>query len=194
MNIMQSLCMIAGAYGVGSIPTGYLIARMRGIADIRQHGSGNIGATNVARFLGWPYFFLVFVLDVFKAYGYLAGVKLFTHSQEHFVLSGLFLLLGNAFPWHLGFRGGKGVAVTMGILLALNIKLLCYCLVVWATIFAVTRTVGIASVGASIVLPCIAWPLLCNGVSAWLFTVCVSALVTFLHRNNVYQFLNGLKS
>ena len=81
-----------GAYLIGSIPTGYIIARLKGIKDIRQHGSGNIGATNVSRVLGIQYFFLIFFLDVAKAFLFMHYIKPYFPAEYLYCFAGIFLL------------------------------------------------------------------------------------------------------
>src|SRR5581483_8545951 len=107
-------------YLIGAIPCGYLIARACGINDIRNHGSGNTGATNVGRILGLKYFFLIFFLDCLKAYAVLAVLAHYGFEQSDLIIPALALLVGNAFPLFLRFRGGKGVATSVGILAAIN--------------------------------------------------------------------------
>ena len=97
------------AYLIGAIPTGYLIARLKGVRDIRQHGSGNIGATNVSRLLGIHYFFIIFFLDAGKAFLFMNTIKPYFPIDYLYFFAGI-LLLGNTCSLFLRFRGGKGVA------------------------------------------------------------------------------------
>lgn len=185
MNIMISLL---GAYLIGSIPSGFLLCRLHGIHDIRQHGSGNIGATNVARILGFKYFFLVFFCDFLKAYAYLLFLHSYNVTQLHLVFAAIALLIGNAFPLFLGFKGGKGVATSFGILSLLQPYLLVYAFICWSIVFGISKTVGIASVITLFLLP-LCSVFLVNDVS-WmgLFTFFISFLGLFLHRNNIKNF------
>src|SRR5271156_4362785 len=93
--MLTNVLELFGAYLVGSFPTGYLVAKWAGIADIRNHGSGNIGATNVARKLGIHFFFIVFFIDALKAYSYLKYVQSTTHCARYHYLIAVALLLGN---------------------------------------------------------------------------------------------------
>ncbi len=144
------MIVFALAYLIGAVPTGYLLARSFGI-DITKHGSGNIGATNVARVLGSKkYFFLIFFLDVFKAAGFLYLAQPYL-SQLHLLYCAVAILLGNAYSIFLRFRGGKGVATSFGILLALfppPVTLTFF--VAWVFTLAVARRVDVASLIAAL--------------------------------------------
>ena len=138
------------AYLVGAIPTGYLLGRSFGI-DITKHGSGNIGATNVARVLGsTKYFFLVFFLDFAKAAGFLYLARLLLQpTEQHQLYYAFLLLLGNAYSIFLGFQGGKGVATSFGILVMLFSHYVALVfLSTWLIVFPLARRVDIASLVA----------------------------------------------
>jgi len=190
--ILSNIITVIGAYLVGSIPTGYLIAKWAGIADIRNHGSGNIGATNVARMLGIHFFFVVFFIDACKAYLYLRFVQSMTHHARFHALIAIALLLGNVCSIFLGFRGGKGVATSIGIMAALMPALFGYVFGVWLIAFALTKTVGIASVIGGIAMPMIVcYHYGIAHVYAQLsITIAVSLLIT--HRENLARFFQSL--
>ena len=148
--LLLQITTLIGAYIVGSVPTGFIVARLAGVSDIRQHGSGNIGATNVARILGKKFFALVLLLDAGKAYACLALLASLGASKEFLCLAALALLLGNSASIFLRFTGGKGVAVTVGSLLFLAPSIVLVALCVWFAILGLTRTVGFASVVAAL--------------------------------------------
>lgn len=188
--MIAEIVIICCAYLIGSIPVGYLIARMRGVSDIRNHGSGAIGATNVSRILGWRYFILVFVLDCLKAF--ICMMIVVNMFIQPYVISGcaLALLLGNGFPLFLHFRGGKGVSTTMGILLATKPIVLLVLIPCWIALFLISRTVGIASCIALILLPFVMYAV----TGDWhmvVLGVCIMALVLFYHRTNLQRVLRG---
>lgn len=106
--ILSSMFFIIGAYIVGSIPSGYLIARYNGFQDIRQFGSGNIGATNIARALGLHFFFIVLFLDAIKAYGYLQLCGLMGVDGFQLLLCAFALLIGNSYSFFLNGSVGGG--------------------------------------------------------------------------------------
>lgn len=166
------------AFLAGSIPFGLLIAKAKGV-NIREHGSGNIGATNVLRVVGKPYGILCLILDLMKGLlPTLAGISLFTfegntnpmmleflkpyavelpqlQAQTLQILTGLAAILGHNYsPW-IGFKGGKGIATSGGALIALMPAGVILLLVVWAVLFFTTKYVSVASMGAALSLPVI---------------------------------------
>jgi len=142
------LLIAVGSYLLGSIPFGYLAGRLCGV-DIRTKGSGNIGATNVLRVLGKKWGYAVFLLDFLKAWlavklalGW--GIALMVHpASAPGALAGLCALLGHSFPVWLGFRGGKGIASSAGVIVGLfSLPVFLICLGLWLLIFTATRYVG----------------------------------------------------
>jgi glycerol-3-phosphate acyltransferase PlsY len=179
------------AYLIGSIPSGFLIARLQGIADIRDHGSGNIGATNVARVLGIKYFFIVFFLDFFKAYALLLALSWYGFGPSFLVVASLGLLLGNAFPLFLQFRGGKGVATMFGVFMGLQPLLVVYAFICWLLVFILTSTVGLASIVTLLFVPFCSFFITPHSWWMGCFSAFVAVLGLFLHRNNIKAFLNN---
>lgn len=201
-------------YLLGSVPTGYLVGRARGI-DVRKHGSGNIGATNVVRILGKKPGFFVFFCDALKGLlavrlGFLiiaqaeaARLRYFTSEAliSMIVLGGiaaaLACILGHNFPVWLRFRGGKGVATTVGALLGLMPLAVLVVAVVWAVAFYALRYVSVASILAATALPFVVWALgafhySTGGTTPMLcFSVAAAALVWWRHRGNIQRLLNG---
>jgi glycerol-3-phosphate acyltransferase PlsY len=181
---------VVGAYLLGSIPFGYLLPRILRGDDIRRHGSGNIGATNVwrvyGRWLGVP----VAVLDVLKGL-VPAALGLRLGGDWVGVLAGAAAMLGHARPVYLGFsKGGKMVATAGGVALALAPFAALGCAVVWLAVFALTRYASLASLLAAAALPvlCLAlgssWPVVA-------FTALAALGVLVLHRQNVRRLLRG---
>ena len=176
------------AYLIGSIPSGYLIARMQGIEDIRLHGSGNIGATNVARILGTKFFFIVFLTDFLKSFLFLFGMQLLNLSAMSVMLCGLALIFGNGASIFLQFRGGKAVATSCGVICALSPFLVLAVLIPWLLTLWGTKRIGIASGAAYCVLPFFAF----FAQDASLLVPCtllISLWGIFLHRSNIREFL-----
>jgi glycerol-3-phosphate acyltransferase PlsY len=185
------LLIVVVAYLIGSIPSGYLIARYRGISDIRSHGSGNIGATNVARSLGAQYFFIVFFCDCFKAFAFLRFMIFNQASQLFLLVAALAVLIGNAASVFLQFRGGKGVATSFGILLALAPQLVFILFALWVLVLLLTKTAGIASIITLIALPIISWFIPISGLLMSLIVI-MSCLGLWLHRDNIKYLLASL--
>src|SRR3984957_3377478 len=152
------LLIVLVSYLIGSIPSGYLVARTQGV-DIRQHGSKNIGATNVLRVMGKKWGYLVFVCDSFK--GFLA-VKLGFLIADHFlhspvlggVIAAIACILGHNYTIWLGFKGGKGIATSSGVILAsFPIGVVCCLAIVWIAVFYIGKYVSVASIAAAVALP-----------------------------------------
>ena len=194
---------IAAAYLLGSIPTGFLVAKSRGI-DIRTVGSGNIGATNVLRALGKPAGVAVLLADALK--GWLAvavAAKLiggwFTHgsglatTDGLSVCAGIAAILGHNYTCWLNFKGGKGIATSAGVILALVPLALAIILGIWILMLALTRYVSLASIAASFSLPFAVWA---TGQSTTLILVmgALGALAIFKHKANIKRLLDGSES
>ncbi len=149
----RSFLVFLGAYTVGAVPIGPLIASWAGVPDLLERGSKSAGATNVARHVGWPYFFLVLVLDAAKAFFYLKLLGYFNFPQSTILLSAFALLIGNSYSIFLRGRGGKGIATGLGIVAFLvPIHFLFLCIVVWLVVLFFTHQIGIASVAAALAL------------------------------------------
>ncbi len=155
---IPSLWILLGAYLIGSFPAGYLAGRCCHI-DIRQHGSGNIGATNVMRVLGKKWGYSVFVLDLFKGWLAVFGAMATGRALhlDSISLLGAFaaisVLVGHSFPIWLGFCGGKGISTSAGVIVALFPASFLICCGSWIIFFYLTRIVSIASIVASLLLP-----------------------------------------
>lgn len=182
--MINIVVLIAGiiAYLIGSIPTGYSIARLKGVADIRNHGSGNIGATNVARILGVHYFVLIFLLDAGKAYAYLSIIwRYFPLSYLYFFA--VLLLFGNMFSLFLYGRGGKGVATLCGLLCALNSTALMVFIISWLCTMLFLKTVGIASVSGAVAV--IVYAFLQHNYDFLLFSCIAGTAIIWSHKTNI---------
>lgn len=192
------------SYLLGAIPFGYVAGRLKGI-DIRQRGSKNVGATNVARVVGRPAGIAVLMLDVAKG---LVPVLVVAPLFQRFspgvsllnikVLCGLGAIVGHIFTIFLKFRGGKGVATGCGVLLALDWPALLVSLGVWILVVAVWRYVSLGSIVAIGVYP-VSTVVLHQGelrASAFLilFALAVACLVIARHKSNVKRLLAGTES
>ncbi len=180
---------ITCAYFVGALPTGFLIARAHGITDITKHGSGNIGATNVARILGISYFFLVFILDCSKAYGYLALLQYFGIDNSFLLMSAFALLIGNGYSIFLNGCGGKGIATSVGLLLFYQPGMLVMLLVIWLVILFFVRTIGIASVSAVIAAPLHLYFFPPEDPHVWYLIVGIVSWCIYRHADNIKHFM-----
>jgi acyl phosphate:glycerol-3-phosphate acyltransferase len=194
--------LVFGSYLVGSIPFGYLAGRLAG-TDIRQAGSGNVGATNVVRVLGKRYGYPVFALDVLKGFGAVKISMLMApgrppewNSPEIFgILATISSVLGHLYPPWLRFKGGKGVATSAGALLALTPVATLVGVAIWIVVFWLTRYVSLASVIAAVVLPIVILVLGCqdqNKVKPLVYSsACIAAVVIWRHRSNLSRLIHG---
>ena len=189
MDIFLYFMCLGAAYIIGAFPSGYYVAQLYGIT-ITQHGSGNIGATNVGRVLGKKFFFLVLLFDVAKAYLFLSLVMRYSVHDTLWVLSGLMLVLGNSFSIFLDGRGGKTVATGIGVLLALAPSLFMYIAGAWAVAFMCTKTVGIASVVAFVSAPIIGYGFAKTWPALYLLLIVMSFIGIVRHKNNIYAWLH----
>jgi glycerol-3-phosphate acyltransferase PlsY len=182
------------SYLLGSIPTGYLFAKARGI-DIRSAGSGNIGATNAFRVLGKSAGITVLVIDALKGYLACRFVAFGTGapSEAHRMVAGLFAILGHNYTCWLKFKGGKGIATSAGVLLALAPEGFGIALVVFLLVLALSRFVSLASITSAIVLPIAVW--LTGGTSRMIsLTAFLSAMAIYKHRANIGRLMAGTES
>lgn len=181
MEIIIPLTTAIIAYCIGAIPTGYIIARLKGITDIRAHGSGNIGATNVSRILGLHYFFLIFLLDAGKAFLFIYALSPY-FSHEYIYLFASIVLFGNGCSLFLRGSGGKGGATLCGLFAAINMYITGL-LLIWIALVAITRTVGIASVITAALLPAFAYTF--YDTPLFLFSLFSALWVIGTHRSNI---------
>jgi glycerol-3-phosphate acyltransferase PlsY len=191
------------SYFIGSIPSGYLVARSQGV-DIRQHGSRNIGATNVLRVMGKKWGYLVFLCDSSK--GFLAvklGFLIAAHSLPSSVLGGVIAamacILGHNYTLWLGFKGGKGIATSGGVILALfPIAVICCIAIVWVIVFYSSKYVSLASIAAAVALPFSVFLMVAKtGTEFWVvfgFSLLVCILAVWRHQSNIARLMNGTET
>ena len=194
MNIMFLILFFTIGYSVGSIPFGYLIGRIKKI-DIRQSGSGNIGATNIYRKLGlWPAI-LVGSLDFFKSY----FVVLVFFSLSNISLSSKLILsispiIGHIFPIWLKFKGGKGIATIFGLLTAVfGWKFIFLWLTIWLILLLTTHLMSLINLLMSLTLPIIFW-LQFQTTSAVIFSICLIFIIWWTHQQNIKRLLKGTEN
>ena len=195
---MNLLLIALGAFLLGSIPTGYLVARAKGV-DIRKHGSGNIGATNVFRTLGKPLGIFVFLIDALKGFAAVWLAAQFSDGSDWAgIVAAVAVIAGHNYtPW-LGFKGGKGIATSAGVLLALMPWAVLAIAVVWVLVFKISRYVSLASICAAAALPVavgLLWFSGCGGNGPLLaFSLAISALAIWRHRTNIQRLRAGTES
>jgi acyl phosphate:glycerol-3-phosphate acyltransferase len=191
--------LIIGSYLLGAVPFGFAIAKARGV-DIRAVGSGNIGATNVGRALGKKWGFFVFGLDVLK--GLIPTmIARHLHGDEAglaVVLTGFAAIAGHNWPVYLKFRGGKGVATSCGVFLAIFWQGVLIAFGLWVVVVAISRMVSLGSILASLGLLASAFMLqgepLGRGLYVTLFAGLGALLSIIRHRANIGRILNGTEN
>jgi glycerol-3-phosphate acyltransferase PlsY len=189
------------SYLIGSVPAAYIAGRIAGI-DIRQVGSGNVGATNVLRVLGKRYGYAVFLVDFFKGVG---AVRLsiliinsarpsYQESELIGIIAGVLCVLGHAYPVWLRFKGGKGVATSAGVLFGLMPLAAVAVLAVWLITFQITKYVSVASITAAVALPVSAAVMLRfekAGMALLYFSICLAVVIVWRHRSNLSRLMKG---
>lgn len=181
------------AYLVGSIPSGLILGKLFWHTDLRKYGSHNIGATNAWRTLGKVPGIIVFLADSLKGQaGVLLGLSL-VGTPFAAVIGGLLAIIGHSFSIFLRFRGGKGVATSLGVLTMLmgNVTLIVF--VLWFTIVYMTRYVSLGSVVAGVLTPILA-ALFAYPMEYIVFTVIAALLVIVRHRENIKRLMNGTEN
>lgn len=194
IQIFCQLLYLIFTYMVCSIPFGLILSKIFANQDIRQSGSGNIGATNVARVLGKKLGFATLLLDSLKgAVMVTAGRFLFSDSSGlniFLVLVAIFAVVGHIYPIYLKFKGGKGVATSIAVILAINpfIGVVCYGL--WIAVFVITKTSALASILSLFltIFVAIFSSSLKEEVFLYLF---LFLIVTFHHKENIKRILAG---
>ena len=201
---LEHIVVILSGYMIGSIPWAFIIGKMKGV-DIRKHGSGNVGATNVRRVLGRKWGILCFALDFLK--GFLPVVSLqFLHRcgivqdiRLGVVLVSVAAVAGHMWPLFLSFKGGKGISTIAGIILALAPLSFLTAGGVWAAAFYSTRYVSLASILAALALPVTAFIFSVTGLHKLSSTILVmlaflAVLAIFRHRANIKRLMAGTEN
>jgi glycerol-3-phosphate acyltransferase PlsY len=188
---------LLGSYLVGSIPFAYLVARWAGGIDITQYGSGNVGATNVARAMGWRYGSVVFLMDMLKGLVpvYLASKYFGVTVPPLAILCGLGAILGHVFPVYLRFQGGKAAATSFGVFIWLAPKALLIAFATWGITVFITRYVSLGSILGAVSF-CVVMVSLYDepfgeGLYLTMFSLLVASLVIIRHKENINRLLAG---
>jgi len=187
------------AYFLGSIPFGYLIVQLRRGADVRASGSGNIGATNVARVAGNAAGMVTLLFDAAKGYLAVWLAMRWSHQNMHWAMvAAVAAVAGHMFSCWLRFRGGKGVAAGLGAFLAISWQAVVAAVVVWAIVVAFWKYVSLGSVVAAAALPILVYVFYAPGhappLAVSLASVVVGALVIFKHRENIGRLMAGTEN
>jgi glycerol-3-phosphate acyltransferase PlsY len=199
MNTFYIIIAVILAYFMGSIPSAVWAGKLFHGIDIREHGSGNAGATNVIRVLGWKTGIPVMIVDVAK--GWLAaylpivfsladiGSAQLTNLQ---ILTGVAAIVGHIYPVFAGFRGGKGVGSTFGVLLALHPVLTLLCFAVFIAVLFLTGYVSVSSMTAGIAFPVLLFTLFGTpSIIFKVFSILIASGFILTHRKNIRRLIRG---
>jgi glycerol-3-phosphate acyltransferase PlsY len=193
---MAALPWLLASYLLGAVPTSYLAGRLfRGI-DLREHGSRNLGATNLYRVLGWRYAIPVGLFDAAKG---LVPVLVFaprvSTSELFALICGLVAVVGHVFSVFVGFKGGKGVATAAGVMLGLTPAALGVAVVVWVALVYLTGYVSVGSIVAAAIFPLAVYLIDPPDRPAILWLdIAVAAAIVWFHRANIQRLLKGTEN
>lgn len=185
MNVLNLVLGIIGSYILGMLPSAIVVARAKGV-DITTFGSGNPGASNVARAIGWKYGSIVFALDAAK--GAIPTLLLLGHRPSAYIC-GAIAIVGHIFPVTRGFKGGKGIATGGGVLLVLHPIIMVVAAVSWIVIMKVSKKASLASIA---IVPLVVVLLIVTGKPAWevLAFVGLGVLIEIRHLSNIKRLLS----
>lgn len=198
MVILWIVIILALSYFVGAVPTGYLIVKALKNTDIRKVGSGNIGATNVKRVLGMKWFLIVLAIDALKGFVPVTVAGMVFGEKYAFlpVLAGVAAILGHTFTVFLNFKGGKGVATSLGVFLALTPLSMLTAMVVFVILLMFFGYISLGSIAAAAMLPAFVYV---YGEGGYLNLVQALSLagavfIIYKHKDNIKRLLNGTEN
>jgi glycerol-3-phosphate acyltransferase PlsY len=214
--VFAYIVVAVAAYLLGSIPFGFLVAKAKGI-DIRSVGSGNIGATNAMRVLGKPVGIFVLLMDALKGIAAcFAGALIYVWFDYHYpglrpvnisattngqmmwdrftIIAGIFAVLGHNYTCWLKFKGGKGIATTAGVYLALAPWAVLVALIVFILAVLITKYVSVGSIFAAIALPLTVWIMSPQSLFLCIVTTALGALAIYKHKSNIQRLMGGTEN
>jgi glycerol-3-phosphate acyltransferase PlsY len=200
--ILSYILTALAAYLLGSIPVGFLVAKAKGI-DIRSVGSGNIGATNAMRVLGKPAGIFVLLMDALKGYVVVAWLSVAVlnifnaknaDTETLRIIAGICAVLGHNYPCWLKFKGGKGIATTAGVYLALAPWAVLVALVIFILAILLTKYVSVGSISAAVALPVTVWVMSPQNFFLGIVTTALGALAIYKHKSNIQRLMVGTEN
>ena len=214
LNAIISIGLMILSYLIGSIPFGLVIGKLIKHKDIREYGSGNVGSTNAIRVLGKKVGFVVFFLDVFKGMAIIILVKVLNaqnlwHSPVEELWYGAFAIIGHTFSIFLGFKGGKAVATSLGVVLITSPLTAIACLIIFGIVLFATGYVSLASTFAALTVVTVGWLFHFVGIephnfleyfigktsiSLCVLFTCATVLIILRHTKNYKRLLNGTEN
>ncbi|MCT4544188.1 MAG: glycerol-3-phosphate 1-O-acyltransferase PlsY [Vallitalea sp.] len=188
MNIIISLLV---GYLIGCFQSAYIISRIKGKLDIRKYGSGNAGTTNVIRVIGWKAGIVTFIIDVCKA---ALGVYICTLIFKDTLMgyyAGVGVVMGHNWPVFLGFKGGKGIAATIGLLLVVDIRIGLIVIGIMAIIIGISKYVSLGSITMAISIPILMAIFYIDSPQYIILGTILMIFALFNHRTNIKRLLSG---
>lgn len=202
--MIEAIIIAAGAYLFGSFPTAIIAGKLLKKIDIREHGSGNAGATNVVRILGWKAGLVVLLIDMFKGFAPVYWLPIIIVGANEFliyyqILAAIMAIVGHIWTIFAGFKGGKGVGTAAGVFMGLAPLALSLALILFVIIVAVTRYVSLGSLLASLALGIVLYIqrfVFSQDIPDVLLIVCsiIVALIWFAHLSNIKRLLSGTEN
>ena len=203
--MISILVIIVLSYIVGSIPTSIIVGKLWKGIDIRKHGSGNAGAANTFRVLGWKAGVIVGLFDILKGFCapvFIAKISIDTIPLDFSlvqIMAGIFAVFGHIWTIFAGFKGGKGVLTAAGMILGLAPIATLICMGIWGLVFSITRYVSLGSICAAVFLPIVVFVekyILKHNIpkSLLIFTIFIGILIIFTHRSNIKRLINGTEN
>jgi glycerol-3-phosphate acyltransferase PlsY len=187
---MKYLLILAVSYLLGSIPFGLLVGRWWAKVDVREHGSGNIGMTNVLRTAGWFCALLTLLGDMGKGVAAILLTRHFIGDETLTLISGILAVVGHNWPLFLRFKGGKGVATIAGVLVAYEPRAAAILVVIWLVVLLIWRYISLASIVVAFCLPIVLAILQARLIEVVLAMV-VAAFTIVRHRGNIERLRQG---
>lgn len=188
--VIQTIIAILIGYAFGCIQAAYILSKMVGKMDIREHGSGNAGASNITAIMGWKYGFIVGLVDVLKGLFAVLVLKwIYPDSPNLAYLSGITAIIGHIFPFYLKFRGGKGVATLVGMMFGLNWKLGILFALLLAVPALLTDYIVVGSFSTFIALPIVTY-IWGYPIVFTIIGICLTVLSFYLHWANIKRIIN----
>ena len=191
--ILVGLIVFVGAYIIGSFPTGYLVVKLIKGEDIRQIGSGSTGATNVKRVLGKKGFFGVLLIDAFKGFLPVFIAQKLGMSSIFPIIASTGVIIGHSKSIFLNFTGGKSVATSAGVCLALDWRVALICYVYFAIVSYISKYISLASITVMLLMILLMW-VFGNPLPYLIFCSFVAIYVIYLHRENIKRLLSGTEN
>lgn len=189
--MIKALLVLILGYLAGCFQTAYIVGKVKKHIDIRQYGSGNAGTTNALRVMGFKLGLLTFLGDFLKGFLIVFLVLQFGYSMLLAIIAGFGVIVGHDFPAFLNFKGGKGIASTLGIAFAIDYRIGIISVILMTIIVLITRYVSVASITLCIVMPICFNLLLKPDIKELLILTTISLLGIFQHRENIRRLLKG---